>query len=137
MFLFIVFSVSLWCLFRAPMISFICFCVYSYSLFLLSWNFLSVSCMFCLTMSSIISMKFLLITSRISSFNVFLLGFVGFLGIVYFCFVGVWIWVSIFFISSEFCTNLFWKTEWFPFLFHLPIILLGTVSGPGLCIVWY
>jgi hypothetical protein len=34
--LFIVFSVSVWCLFRAPMIWFICFCVFSYSLFLLS-----------------------------------------------------------------------------------------------------
>jgi hypothetical protein len=43
---FMVFSVSLWCLFRAPMISFICFCVFSYSLFLLSWSFLSASCCF-------------------------------------------------------------------------------------------
>jgi hypothetical protein len=30
--------------FRAPMSSFICFCVFSYSLFLVSWNFLSASC---------------------------------------------------------------------------------------------
>jgi hypothetical protein len=28
----------------------------------------------------------------------FFVGFVGFLGIVYLCFVGVWIWVSISFI---------------------------------------
>jgi hypothetical protein len=34
--LFIVFSVSLWCLVRAPMSSFIYFCVFSYSLFLVS-----------------------------------------------------------------------------------------------------
>jgi hypothetical protein len=34
--LFVVFSVSLWCLFRAPMSSFICFYVFLYSLFLVS-----------------------------------------------------------------------------------------------------
>jgi hypothetical protein len=38
--LFIVFSVSLSCLFRAPMSSFICFCVFSYSLFLVILEFL-------------------------------------------------------------------------------------------------
>jgi hypothetical protein len=38
--LFMVFSISLWCLFRAPMISFFYFCVFSYSLFLLSWGLL-------------------------------------------------------------------------------------------------
>jgi hypothetical protein len=36
---------------------------------LLSWNFLSASCTFWLTMSSNISMKFSLITCRISSFR--------------------------------------------------------------------
>jgi hypothetical protein len=51
--LFILFSVSFWCLFRAPMSSFICSCVFSYSLFLVSWNFLSASCMFWLTVSRI------------------------------------------------------------------------------------
>jgi hypothetical protein len=40
--LFMVFSVSFWFLFSTPMFSFICFCVFSYSLFLSSWNFLSV-----------------------------------------------------------------------------------------------
>jgi hypothetical protein len=70
--LFMVFSVSFWCSFRAPMISFIWFCIFSYSLFLLSWNYLSASCAFWSTMSSIISMKFSLITCRISSFRVFL-----------------------------------------------------------------
>jgi hypothetical protein len=56
-----------WCL-----ILFICFCVFSYYLFLLSWNFLSASCMFWLTMSINISMKFSLIICRISSSSVFL-----------------------------------------------------------------
>jgi hypothetical protein len=64
---FIVFSVSLWCLFRVPMSSFIYFCVFSYSLFLLSWNFLSASCM-----SSNTSTKFSVITCWISSFSLFL-----------------------------------------------------------------
>jgi hypothetical protein len=44
--LFMVLFVSVWYLFRAPMISFICFCVFSYFLVLLSWNFLSTSCTF-------------------------------------------------------------------------------------------
>jgi hypothetical protein len=56
--LFMVFSVSLWCLLRAPMSSFIYFCVFSYSLFLFSCNFLSASYTFWLTLSSNISMKF-------------------------------------------------------------------------------
>jgi hypothetical protein len=64
--LFIVFSVSLWCLFRTPLNSFICFCVFSHSLFLVSWNFLTAS--YTLTMSTIFSMKL----SVISSFSVFL-----------------------------------------------------------------
>jgi hypothetical protein len=75
--LFMVFSVSFWCLFRAPMTSFICFCVFSYYLFLLSWNFLSASCTFWLTMFSIISIKFSLITCRISSFRLFLWASLG------------------------------------------------------------
>jgi hypothetical protein len=75
--LFMVFSVSVWCLFSAPMISFSCFCAFSYSLFLLSWNFSSASLMFWLTMSSNISMKFSLITYRISSFRLFLWALLG------------------------------------------------------------
>jgi hypothetical protein len=43
-----------------------------YSLFLVSWNFLGVSCAFWLTVSSISSMKFSVITCRISSLRVFL-----------------------------------------------------------------
>jgi hypothetical protein len=66
--LFTVFSVSLWYLFRAPMCSLICFCVFSYSLFLLSCNFLSASCTCWLTLSYNSSMKL----SVISSFRVFL-----------------------------------------------------------------
>jgi hypothetical protein len=69
---FMVFSVSLWYLFRAPMSSFIYYCVFPFSLFLLFWNFLSASCTFWLTMSSNISMKFSVITCRIPSFRVFL-----------------------------------------------------------------
>jgi hypothetical protein len=34
--LFMIFSVSLWCLFSVSMNLFICFCVFSYSLFLMS-----------------------------------------------------------------------------------------------------
>jgi hypothetical protein len=75
--LFMVFSVSFWYLFRAPMSSFICFYVFSYSLFLFSWNFLSASCRFWLTMSSKISMKFSVITCRIYSFRVFLWALLG------------------------------------------------------------
>jgi hypothetical protein len=64
-------------LFRASMISFIGFCVFSCSLFLLSWKFLSASCTFWLTTSSSISMKFSLITCRISSFRVFFWALLG------------------------------------------------------------
>jgi hypothetical protein len=77
--LFMVCSVSFWCLFRTSMVSFICYCTFSYSLFLLTQNFLSVSCTFWLTMSSIISVKFSLITHKISSFRVFLWSSLGFL----------------------------------------------------------
>jgi hypothetical protein len=70
--LFMVFSVSLWYLFRAPVSSLICFYVFLYSLFLWSWNFLSASCMFWFTLSCNISMKFSVISCRISSFKMFL-----------------------------------------------------------------
>jgi hypothetical protein len=42
--LFMVVSVSVWCLFRTSMISLIFFCVFLYSLFLFSWKLLSASC---------------------------------------------------------------------------------------------
>jgi hypothetical protein len=35
---------------------------------------------------------------------------------------------------SEFCTNLFLGGEWFPSLFHLPIIPLGALSVPDLLV---
>jgi hypothetical protein len=38
---------------------------------------------------------------------------------------------------SESCTNLFFGGKWFPSLFHLPIIPLGAVSVPGLCVIYY
>jgi predicted membrane protein len=44
--LLIIFFVSLWCLYSASIISFISSCAFSNSPFLLSWNFLSVSCTF-------------------------------------------------------------------------------------------
>jgi hypothetical protein len=69
-YLYLLCPVSLWYLFKASMSSFICFCVFSYSLFLLSWNFLSASYTFCLTMSSIIAMKFSVISCSISSFRI-------------------------------------------------------------------
>jgi hypothetical protein len=75
--LFMVSSMSLWCLFRAPVVSFICSCAFSYSLLLLSQDF---SCTFWLTMSSNIFMKFSVITWRISSFRVFLWTLLGSLG---------------------------------------------------------
>jgi hypothetical protein len=71
--------------------------VFSHIIFFV-FNFLSDSCMFWLTMSSNISMKFSLITCRISSFSV-LVGFLWFLGTVYLCFVGVWMLVPILLIS--------------------------------------
>jgi hypothetical protein len=128
-----IFSVSFWCLFRAPMISFICFCVFTYSLFLLSWNFFSASYTLWLTMSSNVSMKFSLITCRISSFR---------------CSCGLhWVpWYSL----SLFCWSLslhflhfplnpvliyFRGEEWFLPLFHLFIIPLGTVSVSGLYVI--
>jgi hypothetical protein len=83
--LFMVFSVSLWCLFRAVMISLICFCVFSYSLFLLSWNFLSASYTFWSTLSSNISTKFSVISCRISSLRMFLWALLGSLGLSLFC----------------------------------------------------
>jgi hypothetical protein len=48
---------------------FLCLLIF---LFLVSLNFLSASCTFCLTMSSNISMKFSVITCRISSLRKFL-----------------------------------------------------------------
>jgi hypothetical protein len=75
--LFIVFFISLWCLYSASIVSFICYCAFSNSLFLLSYNFLSVSCTFWLTISSIISIKFSLITCRISSFRLLLWASLG------------------------------------------------------------
>jgi hypothetical protein len=44
-------------------------------------------------------MKFSVITCSIFSLRFFLGGIAGFLGVIYLCFVGVWNWVSVFFIS--------------------------------------
>jgi hypothetical protein len=100
-----------------------------------SWNFLSASCMFWLTMSSNISMKFSVISCRISFFRVFLWTFLG--SLAYFIFV-LWKFGSGYVFSSflsESCTNIFLWGEWFPSLFCLPIFPLGTVSFSGLCVI--
>jgi hypothetical protein len=73
------FFVSLWCLYSASTVYFICSCAFSNSLFLLSWNFLHVSCTFLSCIFSIISIKFSLITCRISSFRLFLWASLGYL----------------------------------------------------------
>jgi hypothetical protein len=46
---FIVCFVSLWCLLKTSLSSFSCFCVFPSFLFVVSWNFLSASCTFWLT----------------------------------------------------------------------------------------
>jgi hypothetical protein len=60
-------------------------------------------------------------------FQIVFVGFIGFLGVVYLCFAGLWNWLSIFLFPSESCIKLFWGEEWFPFLLRLPIAPLGTV----------
>jgi hypothetical protein len=45
--LFILNTVSFWYLFRAPMSTFICSCVFSYPLVLVSWNFFLFLVYFC------------------------------------------------------------------------------------------
>jgi hypothetical protein len=74
---FMVLFVSLCCLFSASMVSFICSCAFSNSLYLLSWNFFCVSYTFWLTISSILSIKFSLIICRISSLRWFLWASLG------------------------------------------------------------
>jgi hypothetical protein len=99
--LFKMFFVSLWCLYRASIVYFIFSCAFSYSLFLLSWNFLSTSCIFWLTILSIIFITLFDYLQDIFFQNV-LADFIVFLGIVSLCFVGVWTWVSVCFISLWF-----------------------------------
>jgi hypothetical protein len=81
------------------MISFICFCVFSYSLFLVSWSFLSAFGTFRLTMSSYHLHETLSAYLQDFFFEVVLVDIVGFLGVIYLCFLGIWNWVSVFFIS--------------------------------------
>jgi hypothetical protein len=127
--LFIVFSVSLCYLFRGHLSSFICFCVFSYSLFLVSRNFLSASCTFWLTRSGNISMKFSVITCRISSLRLFLWALLGSLvSFILFCLLESGTGYPFSSFPPESCIKLFWGREWFPSLFHLPITPLGTVQ---------
>jgi hypothetical protein len=73
------------CLLKSTLCSFICFCVFSCFLFLVSWNFLSASCTFWLTMSSSFSMNFSVISSKISSLRVFMWVSLGSLVTSLFC----------------------------------------------------
>jgi hypothetical protein len=122
----IVFSVSLSFLFRPPMSSFVCFYVFLFSLLLVSWNFLSASWTFWLTMSSNISMKFSVSACRITSLRVFFWTLLGSLA----SFILVLLESTTGYPFSSFpyesYIKLFWGGEWFLFLFHLPITPLGT-----------
>jgi hypothetical protein len=119
------------------MSSFICFCVYSYSLCLVSWNFLSASCMFQLTTSSNISMKFSVITFKISSLRMFLWALLGSLASFIFVLLESGTGYPFYSFPSESCINLFFGGEWFPSLFHLPIAPLGTVQLCSLIGNWW
>jgi hypothetical protein len=60
-------------------------------------------------------------------YQVVLVSFIGFFGIVYLRFVGVWIWASVFFIPSGSCINLLLGGNWFPSFSvfpSLPLLLL-------------
>jgi hypothetical protein len=66
-----------------------------------------------------------------------LMGFLVLYGIVYLCFVGVCLWVNVFFISFWFL-YLFvigGGGGLFPSFFHLPIIPLGAVTVLVLCVI--
>jgi hypothetical protein len=108
------------------MSSFISFCFFSYPLFFVSWNYLSASCTFWLTMSSIISMKFSVITCRISSLRMFLWTSLG--PLVSFIFVLLESRTRYQFSSfpSESCIKLFWWGEngFHPFFFFLSLYLV-------------
>jgi hypothetical protein len=69
--LFIGSFVLLWCLLKSSLSSFICFCVFLCALFLVSWNFFSASYTFWFYISSIFSMNFSVISSKISSLRIF------------------------------------------------------------------
>jgi hypothetical protein len=106
------------------MCSFICFCVFLYSLFLVSWNFLSASCTFELTMSRSIFMKSSVITCRISYLRVFLLALL--LSLMLFIFVLLESGTGYPFSSfpSEFCIKLFCGENGFHPFFVFPSLHL-------------
>jgi hypothetical protein len=90
--------VLLWCLLKSSLSSFRCFCVFTSFLFVVSWNILSASCTFWLTMSHSFSMCFSVISSMISSLRN-LMGINGLISDIYHYFLWVRNWVSIFFFS--------------------------------------
>jgi hypothetical protein len=128
-----VFSVFLWYLSRAPMRSFICFCVFSYSLVMLFWNFLSASYTFWLTLSNNISLKFSVITYRISSLRLFLWASLGSLAQFIFVLLKSVTGYPFSSFPSESCINLFLGGECFPSLFHLPIAPLCAICPWSVC----
>jgi hypothetical protein len=63
--------------------------------------------------------------------------FIEFLGIVYLClFESGSVYPFSSFRSNSY-TTLFLGEELFPSLFVLPIFPLGTISVPGVCVIWY
>jgi hypothetical protein len=79
-------------------------------------------------MSNNISMKFSVITCRISSLKCVLVALLG--SLVSFIFVLLESETGYLFSSfpCESCIKLFFEGEWFPSLFHLPVAPLGTVQ---------
>jgi hypothetical protein len=62
-------------------------------------------------------------------------GSVGFLGIVYLCFVGSGSGYPFSSFPSDSCSNLFLGGVWFLSLSYLPIVPLGAVTVPVLCVI--
>jgi hypothetical protein len=68
-------------------------------------------------------------------FQSVLVGFVGFLGIVYLVLLESGSGYSFFSFCSKSYITLFWGGEWFPSLFFFPIFLLGNVSIPRVHVI--
>jgi hypothetical protein len=106
------------------MSSFICFYAFSYSSVLVSWNLLSASCRFWLSMYSIISMKFSVITCRISSLRLFFWALLGSLASFIFVLLESGTGYPFSSFPYESCMKLFFGKEWFPSLFLIPLLHL-------------
>jgi hypothetical protein len=84
--------------------------------------------MFWLTMFSNISMKFSVISCRISSLRMLVWASLGSLASFIFVLLESGAGHPFSYFHSESCIKLFWEGEWFPSLSHLPITPLGTVQ---------